>query len=236
MKNLDRKKQLDKLMEKIGLSLNNYSLLNIALTHPSFVFENGNKKDEHNQRLEFLGDAVVGLIVGEYLFNEYPNKTEGELTKIRAAVVCEASLARAAKRLGLGPYLLMGKGEKLAGGSSRNSNLADAYESLVGAFYLELGLEKIKELTLKYIMDDLNKVIAGDYGDYKTQLQEYLQKQQSVVIKYEIISEEGPDHAKEFESGVYINDELYTTGKGKTKKEAEQRAAKASLRKIGIIK
>ncbi|SMB93633.1 RNAse III [Desulfonispora thiosulfatigenes DSM 11270] len=236
MINIERKKQLDKLIGKIDLNLNKYYLLNIALTHPSYVFENGQKRDEHNQRLEFLGDAVVGLIVGEYLYKEYPNKTEGELTKIRAAVVCEASLARAANRLGLGPYLLMGKGEKLAGGSKRNSNLADAYESVVGALYLELGLDKIKDFTLKYIMPDIEKVISGDYGDYKTQLQEHLQKQQSVMIEYKIISEEGPDHDKEFKSGVFINEKLYATGKGKTKKEAEQKAAEASLRKMDILK
>ena len=236
MINQKRKKQLDQLIKKLALNIKNYSLLNIALTHPSFVFENGNKKEEHNQRLEFLGDAVVDLIVGEYLYKKYPDKTEGELTKIRAALVCEASLARAAKRIGLGPYLLMGKGEKLAGGSERSSNLADAYESLVAAFYIELGLEQIKEFTLKHIMTDIEKVILGNYGDYKTQLQEFLQKQESVVIEYTIISELGPDHDKVFESAVVINGEVFTKGKGKTKKEAEQRAAKASLIKMGILK
>lgn len=226
---------LNELLDKINLSLGKYDLFNIALTHPSYVFENGQKRDEHNQRLEFLGDAVVGLIVGDYLYTKFPNKSEGELTKMRAAVVCEGSLAKAANRLGIGPYLLMGKGERLGGGASRISNLADAFEALIGALYLELGIDAIREVTLRYIMPEIKRVIKGDYGDYKTQLQEHIQKKQDVTVEYRIIRETGPDHAKEFESGIYLNDKLYASGKGKTKKEAEQKAARTALKNMEVL-
>lgn len=235
MLNAQRINQLSKLLTKIGLKLDKYDLLNTALTHPSYVFEKGPQAGNHNQRLEFLGDAVVGLIVGDYLYHLFPEKTEGELTKMRAAVVCESSLAKAANRLGIGQYLLMGKGEKIGGGAQRPSNLADAWEAVVGALYIELGLEAIREFTLKYLKPEIEKVITGNYGDYKTQFQELVQKQPDNVIEYQIISESGPDHEKEFVAGIFQDGKLVSQGRGRTKKEAEQNAAHRALVKMGEI-
>ncbi|MFZ7104510.1 MAG: ribonuclease III [Peptococcaceae bacterium] len=227
---------LEELTKKINLKLTKQDLLNTALTHPSYVFEKGTQQANHNQRLEFLGDAVVGLIVGDYLFQLFPDKTEGELTKMRAAVVCEGSLAKAANRLGIGRYLLMGKGEKIGGGAERPSNLADAWEALIGALYLELGLEKIREFTLKYLKPQIEMVIVGNYGDYKTQFQEFIQRQPDNNVEYQIISESGPDHEKIFVSGIFLNSALISQGSGRTKKEAEQNAAHQALIKMGEIK
>ena len=231
----NRKKQLMELLETFGLNIQNYQLLNAALTHPSYVFEKGTHAGPHNQRLEFLGDAVVGLIVGEYLYSTFPERSEGELTKMRAALVCEGSLARAAKRLNIGPYLLMGKGEKLGGGAKRTSNLADGFEALIGALYMELGLDIVREFALTYIKPDIEKVVNGDYGDYKTQFQELVQKTPEATVEYKILLETGPDHEKEFSAGVFVNGELVAQGEGKTKKEAEQLAAKKALIKMGEL-
>ncbi|NLT95767.1 MAG: ribonuclease III [Clostridia bacterium] len=227
--------QLQKLLANIGLKLAKYDLLNSALIHPSYVFEKGNQVGSHNQRLEFLGDAVVGLIVGDYLYHQFPEKSEGELTKMRAAVVCESSLAKAANRLGIGQYLLMGKGEKIGGGATRPSNLADAFEALVGALYIELGINAIRDVVLGFLKPEIEKVILGHYGDYKTQFQELIQKQADGVIEYQIISETGPDHEKEFVAGIFRSGRLISQGKGRTKKEAEQNAAHQALIKMGEL-
>jgi len=233
--NEQRINQLNQLITKTGITLKKYDLLNSALTHPSYVFEKGPQVGNHNQRLEFLGDAVVGLIVGDYLYHLFPDKTEGELTKMRAAVVCESSLAKAANRLGIGQYLLMGKGEKIGGGAQRPSNLADAFEALVGALYIELGINAIRDVVLAYLKPEIEKVISGDYGDYKTQFQEFIQRQPDGVVEYQIISETGPDHEKEFIAGVFHGGQLISQGKGRTKKEAEQNAAHQALIKMGEI-
>lgn len=235
MLNEQRMNQLYKIIKKTGLELSKFDLLNSALTHPSYVFEKGPQVGNHNQRLEFLGDAVVGLIIGDYLYDLFPEKTEGELTKMRAAVVCESSLAKAANRLGIGEYLLMGKGEKIGGGAQRPSNLGDAFEAFVGALYLELGLTQMKEVVLTYLKPEIEKVICGNYGDYKTQFQEIVQKNPESIIEYKILSESGPDHEKEFISGVFQSSQLIAQGKGRTKKEAEQNAAHRALIKMGEI-
>lgn len=226
-----RKKQLQGFLKQVNINPDNLSLalINSALTHPSFVFEKGPQFGPHNQRLEFLGDAVVGLMVGDYLYNNFLDKDEGELTKMRAVVVCESSLAQAAERLGLGTYLLMGKGERLGGGAKRPSNLADAFEALIGALYLELGLSKTSGLALKYIQPEIDKVGSGNYGDYKTQFQELVQREPGATVEYRILAETGPDHEKRFFSGVFLNDKLIAQGQGKTKKEAEQHAAHEAL-------
>ena len=151
------------------------------------------------------------------MYNNFPDKDEGELTKMRAGVVCESSLAQAAA-FNLGSYLLMGKGEKLGGGAKRPSNLADAFEAFIGALYLELGLAKIKDFAIKYIQPEIDKVISGNYGDYKTQFQEYIQRDPRATVEYKILAETGPDHEKEFLSGVFVNENLIARGKGKTKR------------------
>lgn len=230
-----RKVHLDKLLRTIGINQVDYERLSMALTHPSFIVENNGIDFINNQRLEFLGDAVVDLVVGEYLYKEFPHKPEGELTKMRAALVCEGSLANAARRIRLGEYLLIGKGERGCGGANRSSNLADAWESLVGAIYLDKGIDAVRELMISHIQPELDMVCRGHYGDYKTQLQELVQRCPEDTVRYEIIGEKGPDHAKEFTACVLINDEAKAYGAGRTKKEAEQNAACQVLIALGEI-
>ncbi len=233
---LKREQHLENLQRTLKIKLQNVEQLSIALTHPSFLLEKeGSHVLVNNQRLEFLGDAVVDLVVGQYLFEEFPDKPEGELTKMRAALVCEGSLASAARRVSLGEYLLIGKGERGCGGANRSSNLADAWEAMVGAIYLELGVDAVRPIILNNIRPEIEQVRKGHYGDYKTQLQEEVQRQKDTTISYEIIREEGPDHAKKFTACVRINNEVCAEGEGKTKKEAEQNAACRTLIKLGVI-
>lgn len=231
----ERQKQLRSLLQTLAVELEQYDLLNVALTHPSYVLEKDGAESVHNQRLEFLGDAVVDLVVGDYLFHEFPLKTEGELTKMRAALVCESTLASAARRAQVGSYLLIGKGERSCGGKDRSSNLADAWEALIGALYLEKGIDAVRPIAIRFIMPEIELVKKGYYGDYKTQLQEIIQKKPDDHVSYQILAESGPDHDKNFEAGVYINDEFRAKGAGKTKKEAEQNAAFYTLVQLGEI-
>ena len=230
-----RKKELETFLVKNNVEAGNFDLINASLTHPSFIFEKELQKTQHNQRLEFLGDAVVGLIVGEYLYNRFPEKKEGALTKMRAAIVCESALAGAARKINLGRYMLMGKGEKMGGGENRSSNLADAWEALCGAIYLEKGLAGVKDFIIDCLWDAIDNVAKGNYGDFKTRLQEIIQKSPEQEIEYRILEENGPDHDKDFVAGVYINGEKVAEGAGKTKKEAEQGAARAALVILGEI-
>ncbi|MBQ5668423.1 MAG: ribonuclease III [Peptococcaceae bacterium] len=229
-----RREHLQKLVETLGIQLNSLDKLSVALTHPSFVLGE-NASLSNNQRLEFLGDAVVDLVVGQFLFDEYPDKPEGELTKMRSALVCEASLANAARRVALNEYLLIGKGEKGNGGYDRASNLADAWEAMIGALYLDLGIEAVRPIILKYIEPEIVQVRKGHYGDYKTLLQEIVQKDRESTISYEIVRTEGPDHNKRFTTCVRINGVVQAEGTGKTKKEADQVAACQTLIQMGVI-
>lgn len=233
MLNPKRRAQLEELLSNLNIGqVPDLELVSQALTHPSYLYEGGGGED-HNQRLEFLGDAVVGLVVTHYLYKKYPRKSEGELTKTRAAVVCEASLAQSARALNLGAYLQMGKGEGNMGGAARASNLADCFEALMGALYLSQGLEKVSKVILNSLSDQISKASRGKYGDYKTQLQEFVQKIPDQRISYQIIKEEGPDHDKVFQAGIYLNDRQIARGIGHTKKEAEQQAAKKALHNLG---
>lgn len=226
----ERKKSLHDLCGKLGVKLDDLTLLDRALTHPSHVCDSN---EANNQRLEFLGDAVVDLIMGEYLYEHFPQKPEGELTRMRAALVCETSLANAARRVDLGRYLLLGKGEKHNGGERRSSNLADAWEAVMAAIYLTASINEVKPIMLKFLQPEMELVFKGFYGDYKTQLQEIVQKDPDSVIEYKIVAEKGPDHDKEFTAQVFVNNMLKGEGSGKTKKEAEQNAALYFLRKTG---
>ena len=230
-----RKKELEEFLKKNNVKMEKYELLNSSLTHPSFIFEKDIKKNQHNQRLEFLGDAVLGLVIAEYLYNHFPGKKEGILTKMRAAIVCEGSLAESARKINLGSYILMGKGEKMGGGENRTSNLADAWEALCGAIYLENGIGGVKDFILDSLKEVIDNVVQGNFGDYKTRLQELIQKCPEQEIEYLIIEENGPDHDKDFLAGVNINGKNISQGKGKTKKEAEQVAAKEALIIMGDI-
>jgi ribonuclease-3 len=220
--------RLEETLQQMNLNNPRSPLLLVALTHPSYTFENPNVNKENNQRLEFLGDAVLDFIVGEYLYLEFPEKSEGELTKIRAAVVNESTLAKAAQSIKLGNSLLLGRGEQVSGGRERPSILADALEALIGAFYLQEGFDAARQFVLDMLVPIIDQVNQDHYGDFKTLLQEVAQHDEQAV-NYRVLEELGPDHDKSFTSGVFIQGVLKGKGTGKTKKEAEQLAAKIAL-------
>ena len=226
-KNLD----LHLLEQDLAYEFKDKDLLIKSLTHSSYANENKMKSVENNERLEFLGDSVLSLIVSQYLYKKYPYLPEGDLTKLRASVVCEFSLAYAAKKLDLGKYLRLGKGEESTGGRNRDSILADAMESLTGAIYIDSDFGVVSQLLIdNFEKDMVYAVTKGNlFIDFKTDLQERLQRDSNVSIDYRIIKETGPDHNKIFYIGVFVNNKLYGSGSGKNKKEAEQLAAKEAL-------
>lgn len=205
----------------------NTGLLTKALTHPSFSQENNGT--ENNQRLEFLGDAVLNLVVAEYLYQNYPDKPEGDLTRIRAKVVCEKALVKVASDLRIGDYIYLGRGEELSGGRKRNSILADTVEAVFGAVYLDQGLAYARSFILKYLAADIEEVAEGNFYDYKSQLQELVQSRSKDNVSYVILEESGPPHDKTFVAGVIYRQKLLARGTGKSKKEAEQKAAEKVL-------
>jgi ribonuclease-3 len=227
-----RKIALEEIKNRLGLTECTTETINAALTHPTFAFENRHLGGEHNQRLEFLGDAVLGLIAGEYLFHYFPGLPEGELTKMRAMLVCEPSLARMARSLGLGALLLLGKGEEMSGGRERPSILADAFEALTGAVFLEAGYLAARQHVLRSLTEEIQSITPGDYHDFKTMLQEYVQKEAESNVTYAILHESGPDHYKRFVAGVSLKGKLLAEGSGRSKKEAEQEAARNALKKL----
>lgn len=222
---------IENLCKRLAVEWRDRSLLLEALTHSSYVYENRGKVSvRSNERLEFLGDAVLELVISEHLFSVCADKPEGELTKMRAKVVCEPSLARASRELGLGQCLFMGKGEEHSGGRDRPSNLADAFEALLGALYLDQGYEVAKNFVLRELSGVISDVLHGKLErDYKTELQEYLQQRYSEAAKYYILSEEGPDHNKTFTVAVSHRGKVLGKGRGHSKKEAEQKAARVAL-------
>ncbi|MFZ5591146.1 MAG: ribonuclease III [Bacillota bacterium] len=225
---------IDALKEKLHIYWQDEGLLELAMTHSSYNYENRDgRRQESNQRLEFLGDAVLELVISEHLYKSFPMYTEGELTKLRAAIVCEPSLARVARQLNLGACLYMGKGEEKTGGRERPSILADAFESLLGAVFLDQGLAVARRLALDYLQPVLEDILAGRLDrDYKTELQEYLQKRSADPVNYVILREEGPDHDKTFTAGVVHNGRELGRGQGHSKKEAEQQAARMALENL----
>lgn len=217
-----------KLAKRLELEIPPNRLFITALTHPSYVFENPQFGKENNQRLEFLGDAILDFVIAEYLYLSYPDRPEGELTKMRAAVVNETTLARKAHEIELGQELLLGKGELVSGGRERPSILADAWEAVVGAIYLQYGFQEARRVILELLKPSIDEVAKGNYGDYKTVLQEKAQREEKEV-SYQILLEEGPDHNKCFTAGVFLEGDLMGKGMGRTKKEAEQHAARQVL-------
>lgn len=209
------------------LKFNDEMLMQLALMHPSYSQEKN--AASNNQRLEFLGDSVLNFVIAEYLYANYKDKDEGELTKIRAKVVCEKALVNVAQNINLGDYLLLGKGEEMSGGRKRKSILADTLEAVIGAIYLDQGLHAVKDFIIKHFRDSIIEAASGNYSDYKSRLQEYVQGKFGQNVSYKIIAESGPAHAKSFIAGVYYDEQLLTTGSGKSKKEAEQNAAKKVL-------
>ena len=223
-------KQLKELQKTIGYMFREEYLLKQALTHSSYAHETTIKEVIDNERLEFLGDAVLELVSSEFLFQTHPEMKEGNMTKLRASLVCEQSLASCAREIGLGSYLLLGKGEDLTGGRERDSILSDAWEAIIGAMYLDGGFTSAKEFILKYVLKDIeNKKL---FYDSKTILQEVIQNEYKQSLHYMLLSEEGPDHNKVFTVQAYMNKTPLMIGKGKTKKAAEQEAAYQSLLKL----
>ncbi|MFZ5596195.1 MAG: ribonuclease III [Bacillota bacterium] len=217
------------VQENLGLSWKNIDLFYTALTHSSFISERG-ERQVNNQRLEFLGDAVLELIISRYLYDAFPASPEGDLTKLRASIVCESSLARVARELDLGSLLKMGKGEERSGGRDRPSILADAFESLLGAIYLDAGLEAARDFALARMEAVISDVVEGRVErDYKTELQEILQKKDNNPVSYVILKEEGPPHNRFFTAGVMHMGTQMGIGTGHSKKEAEQQAARSAL-------
>ncbi len=217
----------EKLQKSLGYQFNDEKLITEALTHRSY------SKNFNNERLEYLGDAVLDLIVGEYLYHLFPEAEEGTLSKLRAALVNEDAFTKLAKRLDLGKYLLLSPAEENNGGREKPSILSSAFEALIGALYLEAGFEKAKETALKLIKEEYPKITPEELlKDYKTTLQEITQAHFGVVPEYRLLSAKGPDHKKEFEIGVFIHDKEYARAKGKSKKTAQQEGARLTIQKL----
>lgn len=224
-----RLERLIEFQEKIGFKIDSIELLEMALTHSSYANESKGKF-QHNERMEFLGDSILSLIVSDYLFTTYPDVSEGNLTKKRAVVVSERSLVSMAEEISLGSYILLGRGEESTGGRQRASILADAFESLIAAVYLNGGLDVARSFVLKYITKAIEMSFNGQgFRDYKTELQEKLQRRSDSEIEYRIVSEQGPDHDKVFVAEVNFDGNSIGSGTGKSKKEAEQQAASNAM-------
>ena len=220
------------LEKRIGYKFKNQNYLMEALTHSTFAYERDNGM-KCNERLEFLGDAVLSAISAEFLFNKYPDMPEGQLTKLRASLVCTESLSTFARKIDLGKALLLGKGEANTGGADRPSNLENAFEALIAAIYLDGGMECARTFVLGF----LNKALEShniNFKDYKTTLQEVVQKNPGENVTYVLVGESGPDHNKEFVMEVHLNSNVIGVGKGRSKKSAEQAAAKEALELMGL--
>ena len=219
------------LEEAIGYRFHNISLLQNALTHSSFANERWHNSLLSNERLEFLGDSILGMLVAEYLYRNFPDRPEGELTRMRADMVCETTLAAAANRIGLGDHLLLGHGEEQGGGRSRDSILADAVESVIAACFLDGGLDAALNFVRQFILVEVpvNKL---HNVDYKTQLQELVQQKKNQVLSYALVGQSGPDHDKQFDVEVSLNGTIVGYGRGSSKKRAEQDAARAAIKKL----
>lgn len=217
------------LEERLGYSFRNRALLETALTHSSYANENRASGIVCNERLEFLGDSVLGVTVADFLYRHFPDMPEGRMTRLRAELVCEQSLHRVALELHLGDYLRLGKGEEHNGGRKRASILSDAVEAVIAAMYLDAGMETAAGFIQRCLLDDVRAIETPTFTDYKTSLQELVQRHSGQVLSYELVGEEGPDHAKTFRVQVCLNGDPIGRGTGRTKKEAEQAAAANAL-------
>ncbi|MBM7556595.1 ribonuclease III [Halanaerobacter jeridensis] len=227
------RQNLLELQEKLEIEFNQLELLKRAVTHKSYANERRSNNLKDNERLEFLGDAVLDLVVNQYLFVEYPDHPEGELAQIRSVVVSAPTLAEKSREIDLGHYLLLGKGEDATGGRQRNSILADAFEALIGSVYLDQGLEVARTFILDLLIPNIQMVEEGNHiQDYKTLLQELLQKNSDYRPQYEVIKEEGPDHNKSFTVQVKFKGEVLGVGTGSSKKRAQQSSAKEAIDKL----
>lgn len=223
-------RNLKALENELGYTFQNPALLDRALTHSSYANERASSGD--NERLEFLGDSVLGFITAEYLFSEHKGVPEGELTRLRAYAVCEKSLDVYAREIDLGDYLLLGKGEERTGGRERASVLSDAFEAVIAAIYLDGGIEAAKKFVLRFVRPYVEAKPV--FKDYKTMLQEVTQKNPGETLEYVLVSESGPDHDKHFEVEVHLNSNVIGRGSGPSKKKAEQDAAREALALMGL--
>ncbi len=231
---MTREQSLEEFQNKINYSFIDPALIDIALTHSSYANEHKDKQVKDNERLEFLGDAILDLIVSEYLFKKYPTLQEGDLSKLRASIVCEASLAETGKDLEIGEYILLGKGEEMNGGKTRLSIVADAFEAITGAMFIDGDFDAVRKFLTNTLIASVKDIAAEDlYSDYKTILQIEVQKNSSYVPVYNVVDSSGPDHDKIFVVEVVQDGEVIGKGKGKSKREAEQNAAHAALKVIG---
>ena len=224
---------MNELQDKIGYHFNDVSLLKEALTHSSFANEHRAQHIKYNERLEFLGDAVLSIVVSDYIFKNCPELPEGELTKLRASLVCEKSLYEFAKRIDLGNYLLLSKGEKNNGGADRPSILSDAFEALIAAIYIDGGMKSASKHILNFVVPEIKNTKKKRINDYKTTLQEIIQKNPGEQLEYVLVDESGPDHNKHFVVEVHLNSNVIGKGGGRSKKEAEQQAAREALELMG---
>ena len=230
-----RKMLLHQFEKRIGYNFKNIELLDIALTHSSFVYGN-EKSREHNERLEFLGDSILSMIISLYLYQTMRDMPEGQLTRIRANVVCEQSLYYAANSIKIGDFISLSKGEENTGGRKRASILADTFEALIAAIYLDGGIRRARKFVLSITKDIIEASINDKiFNDYKSYIQEHVQKNNLGSIAYKIMSETGPDHLKEFKVGLFIDNKIMGQGKGHSKKDAQQSAAKAAVTAMGLI-
>ncbi|WP_339215371.1 ribonuclease III [Ornithinibacillus sp. FSL M8-0202] len=227
---MDRKK----LEQMLQIEFQNIDVIRQAFTHSSYVNEHRDINTSDNERLEFLGDAVLELGVSQYLYRKYPQMPEGEMTKLRAAIVCEPSLETFARSLNFGDHILLGKGEEMTGGRNRPALLADVFEAFLGALYLDKGFDTALHFLEKHVFPKIDTGAFSHGMDYKSKLQEIVQQDKNQTIDYQIIEEKGPSHNKEFVAELRINDKVLGSGIGRTKKEAEQRAAKNALDQLGV--
>jgi len=226
------KNQIEKIVK---YKFKKISLLNEALTHSSFS-KTDKKEQKNNQRMEFLGDSVLELIVNDYIYRKYPDFSEGEMTKIKSFIVSKPILKKWADEIDLGNYIILGKGEDVTGGRKKSSILAGCFEALLGAIYLDGGYRSARQYVLRFLINELSEVIKEDFvKNYKSLLQEIAQKKYKCLPDYELIKENGPDHKKYFSVHVKIKEKVYGSGFGDNKKEAEQNAAQDTLKKLNII-
>ncbi len=229
---IDHGAEMARLQETIGYHYKDINLLRGALTHSSYANERG-RDIQCNERLEFLGDAVLSIVVSDYIYRRNADIPEGELTKLRASLVCERSLCEFAGKIGLGQAMLLGHGEELTGGRERPSILADAFEALLASIYLDGGMEEARRFVLSFVIPQLDREHIGAFKDYKTMLQEVIQQNREETISYRLAGESGPDHDKRFTVEVRLNSNVIGHGTGRSKKEAEQQAAREALALMG---
>jgi ribonuclease-3 len=225
----------DQLLSDLGIAFSNRKLLKQAFTHASYRNEHRAEVGQDNERLEFLGDAVLELLISEYLYNKYPKMPEGELTRLRATIVCEPSLVRFATKLQFDKYIRLGRGEEISGGRKRPALLADVFEAFIGAYYLDQGLQQTREFLQRHVLPDIQAMDAPLLSDYKTMLQELVQRDALGALSYKILEERGPAHNREFVARVMLDDRAMGEGVGRSKKEAEQHAAQMTMMMLGKI-